>query len=93
MERGKRITELFKQAQHSPIPVEVQVVLLWAIQNDVMDDIPVEQISKFAKDFSEHLSVQKKNLLEKILKEKKLDDNLIEEIKSVSKLFRETWKA
>ena len=93
LERGKRITELFKQAQHSPIPVEVQVVLLWAIQNDVMDDIPVEQISKFAKDFSEHLSVQEKNLLEKILKEKKLDDNLIEEIKSVSKLFRETWKA
>ena len=58
-----------------------------------VDDIPVEKIHKFAEDFSEHLSIQKKALLDKISKEKQLDDKLIEEIKSVSKLFRETWKA
>ncbi len=92
LERGKRITELFKQGQHSPIPVEIQVVLLWAVQNNVMDEVPVEHIRKFASDFSEYLSTQKQQLLQKLEKEKKLDDTLVAEIKSVASSFRETWK-
>lgn len=93
LERGKRITELFKQAQHSPIPVEIQVVLLWSVQNGIMDQVPVDQIRKFAADFTEHLSVQKTALLQKIGQQKKLDDALNAEIKSVATAFRETWKA
>lgn len=92
LERGKRITELFKQGQHAPIPVEIQVVLLWSVQNNVMDDVPVEQIRKFAADFSEYLSTQKQQLLQKLGKEKKLDDTLVAEIKNVASSFRETWK-
>ncbi|MBR6464679.1 MAG: F0F1 ATP synthase subunit alpha, partial [Verrucomicrobia bacterium] len=44
LERGKRITELFKQGQHVPMPVEIQVVLLWSVQNGIMDDIAVDNI-------------------------------------------------
>ena len=92
LERGKRITELFKQGQHAPIPVEIQVVLLWSVQNNIMDGVPVEQIRKFAADFSEYLSTQKLQLLQKLEIEKKLDDTLVAEIKSVASSFRETWK-
>src|SRR5207302_2108207 len=37
LERGKRIVEVFKQAQYNPIPVEVQVAVLWTVQNGLMD--------------------------------------------------------
>ena len=39
LERGKRIVELFKQAQYNPIPVEIQVAVLWAMQNNFLDDV------------------------------------------------------
>ena len=47
IERGKRIVEVFKQPQYNPIPVEVQVAVLWAVQNGFMDDVPVERIKDF----------------------------------------------
>src|SRR4026208_1011289 len=39
LERGKRIVELFKQNQYNPLPVEVQSAILWAMQNNMMDDV------------------------------------------------------
>ena len=93
LERGKRITELFKQGQHVPMPVEIQVILLWSVQNGIMDDIAVDSIRKFAADFTEHLTMQKVSLLKKIGDQKKLDDALIAEIKTVATSFRGTWKA
>src|SRR6187455_3093983 len=47
LDRGGRIVELFKQNQYNPLPVEVQVATLWAIQNNYMDDVPVEKIKDF----------------------------------------------
>src|SRR5579863_3143314 len=47
LERGKRIVELFKQNQYSPMPVEVQVVVLWASQNNFLDDVAVEKVKDF----------------------------------------------
>src|SRR5206468_10840340 len=47
LERGKRIVELFKQNQYNPLPVENQVVALWAVQNGHMDDVPVDKIKDF----------------------------------------------
>src|SRR5512145_3046056 len=43
IDRGKRIVEIFKQPQYSPIPVEVQVAVIWAVQNGYVDDVPVER--------------------------------------------------
>jgi len=41
LERGKRIVELFKQNQYHPLPLEMQVLVLWAAQNNFLDDVPV----------------------------------------------------
>ena len=46
IDRGKRIVELFKQPQYSPIPVEAQVAMLWAVQNGYVDDVAVERIKE-----------------------------------------------
>ena len=47
IDRGKRIMEIFKQPQYNPIPVEVQVAVIWAVQNGYMDDVPVDRVKEF----------------------------------------------
>ena len=59
IERGKRIMEVFKQPQYSPIPVEVQVAVIWAVQNGYMDDVPVERVKEFQTKLTEFLTTQK----------------------------------
>ncbi len=47
IDRGKRIIEIFKQPQYSPIPVEIQVAVIWAVQNGYVDDVPVDRVKEF----------------------------------------------
>ncbi|WP_404312949.1 F0F1 ATP synthase subunit alpha [Agrococcus terreus] len=53
--RGARLTELLKQPQYSPYPVEEQVVSIWAGTNGKMDEVPVEDILRFEQELLEHL--------------------------------------
>ena len=63
IDRGKRIVELFKQPQYSPIAVEVQVGVIWAVQNGYVDDVPVERIKEFQAAWTEFLTTRKADLL------------------------------
>src|SRR5580658_6192733 len=51
--RGKRIIEIFKQPQYSPIPVEVQVAVIWAAQNGYVDDVPTNRVKEFQNKLTE----------------------------------------
>jgi len=53
--RGARLMELLKQGQYAPFPVEDQVVSIWAGTNGYLDDVPVQDVSRFEKEFLEHL--------------------------------------
>src|SRR6187399_2686505 len=53
LERGKRIVEVFKQPQYNPIPVEIQSSVLWAVQNALLDDVPVEKVKDFQNKLTE----------------------------------------
>src|SRR6201994_2226511 len=70
IDRGKRITELFKQPQYRPISVEVQVAVIWAVQNGYVDDVPVNRIKEFQAKLTEFLNTRKPELLQRIAKEK-----------------------
>ena len=63
IDRGKRIVEIFKQPQYNPIPVEVQVAVLWAVQNGYIDDVPVDQVKDFQAKLTEFLTTRKAELL------------------------------
>ncbi|PYX27043.1 MAG: F0F1 ATP synthase subunit alpha [Acidobacteria bacterium] len=92
IDRGKRIIEVFKQPQYSPIPVEVQVAVIWAVQNGHVDDIPVDRIKEFQAKLTDFLSTRKAELLTKISKEKTLSAALTAEIKAATEQFKETWR-
>ena len=92
IDAGKRIIEIFKQPQYSPVPVEIQVAVIWAVQNGYVTDVAVERVKEFQAKFTEFLSTRKANLLERITKEKALNNDLIEALKAASEEFKQTWK-
>jgi F-type H+/Na+-transporting ATPase subunit alpha len=92
IDRGKRIIEIFKQPQYSPIPVETQVALIWAVQNGCVDDVPVDRIKEFQTKLTEFLSTRKTELLRKIAQEKAMSAPLTAELKAAADQFKETWR-
>src|SRR5215469_7712146 len=89
---GKRIIEIFKQPQHSPIPVEMQVAVIWTVQNGYVNDVAVGRVKEFQNKLSEYLATRKTELLGKIEKEKSLNDALKAELKAAADEFKKMWK-
>src|SRR5512136_1271232 len=92
IDRGKRIIELFKQPQYSPIPVEIQAAVIWAVQNGYVDDVPVDRVKDFQAKLTEFLTTRKTELLRKIAREKALSEALTAELKAAVDQFKQTWK-
>jgi F-type H+-transporting ATPase subunit alpha len=92
IDRGKRIVEVFKQPQYSPIPVEVQVVVLWTVQNGYVDALPVERTKEFQNKLMEFMTLRKADLLKQIASQKTLSDALLAELKTAVDSFKESWK-
>src|SRR5690348_16093252 len=59
IDRGKRIMELFKQPQYSPVSVEVQVAVLWAVQNGYVDAVPVARVKEYQAKLTEYFTTRK----------------------------------
>src|SRR5882724_7023720 len=92
IDRGKRIMEVFKQPQYSPIPVEVQVAVIWAVQNGYVDQVPVERVKEFQTKLTEFLATRKAELLARIAKEQALSDSVKAELKTIADEFKQLWK-
>jgi F-type H+-transporting ATPase subunit alpha len=92
LERGKRIVELFKQNQYNPIAVEIQVSILWAMQNGFLDDVPVEKVKDWQAKLTQFLVDRKAALLEKVRKEAAVNDALAAELKTAVTEFKQTYR-
>ncbi len=92
IDRGKRIMEVFKQPQYNPIPVEIQVAVIWAVQNQYVDDVPVDRVKEFQAKWTEVLTTRKPELLQKIVKERVISDALKADLKAAADQFKQTWK-
>jgi F-type H+-transporting ATPase subunit alpha len=92
IDRGKRIMEIFKQPQYSPIPVEVQVAVLWVVQNGYVDNVPVDRTKEYQNSLTEFLTTRKPELLRKIDQEKALSPALTADLKAAADQFKETWR-
>ena len=91
IDRGKRIVELFNQPQYNPIPVEMQVALLWAVQNGYFDEVPLERVKEYQARLTENLSTSKAALLAKISQEKTLSDATTSELRAAADQFKKSW--
>ena len=92
IDRGKRITEIFKQPQYNPIPVEVQVAVIWLVQNQYADNVTVERMKELQVKWTDFLTTRKADLLQRIAQKKEVSDALQAELKKGADEFKATWR-
>jgi F-type H+-transporting ATPase subunit alpha len=80
LNRGEKTTEVLKQPQFAPVPVEKQVVIIWAATNGHLDDVETAKLAEFESGLYRFLDSTHPDLLPTIAKEKALSDELIEEL-------------
>src|SRR5499433_3216271 len=78
LNRGKRMVEILKQGQYTPLPVEKQVLIIYAGTNAFLDDLPVEQVRPFEDFLYPYLERKNAQLLADIANKKELTDELRE---------------
>ncbi len=93
LDRGQRIVEVFKQTQYKPLPVELQVSTLWAIQNGYFDDVPVASVKDFQNKLQDFFVTRKEAVLVKIREKGAVDDAITEDLKASLSEFKQGYKA
>jgi F-type H+/Na+-transporting ATPase subunit alpha len=92
LERGQRIVELFKQAQYNPFAVEIEVVVLFAMQKGYFDDVPVDKVKDCQQKLVEYFQTRKGEVLASILEKLTIDKELEEKLHSAIKDFKGFYK-
>jgi F-type H+-transporting ATPase subunit alpha len=91
--RGRRLVEVLKQAQYAPLPVERQVVLIYAGTNGMLDDIEVNDVRIFEDGLYKYIDLQHKDLFADIVAKQALDDGLKSRLASVLEGYKAEFKA
>ncbi len=81
LERGKRITEVLKQAQYNPLPQSKQVAIIYAAANGYLDKLPVDKVAEFEEKLFNKLDNEAKEVLEFIEQKGDLDEENEEKLK------------
>jgi F-type H+-transporting ATPase subunit alpha len=92
LDRGARLVELLKQPQYQPFPVEEQVVSIWAGGNGYLDDVPVEDISRFEADFLDYLRRSHAGILQTIRESLALSEDTVTALKDAIEEFRKGFE-
>ncbi len=89
--QGERIREMLKQPQYKPMPVEKQVVIIYAATRKYLLDIAVDRVLEFESGLFEHIQTKYPEIFEKIKTDKKLSDELEESLTKAITEFKETF--
>ncbi len=90
LDRGQRITEVLKQPQYVPMPLEKQVTILYAVTNGYLDNIPVDLISSTENAFHRFMETNCPQIGKAIASDKALSDQTEEELKKAIAEFKKT---
>ena len=93
LNRGRHLVEVLKQPQYSPLPVEKQILIIYAGTSGLLDDIPVEQVRAFEADLYRYLDSAHPALLQTIREKKAMDDALKTEVNTALKEFKDRFVA
>ena len=91
--RGKRLRELLKQPQFSPLNLAEQVAIVYAGVKGLIDDVPVEKVTEFARELREYLKSNKPDFISKVMSEKQLGDEAEAMLKDAIKEVTSTMLA
>lgn len=92
LDRGARVVELFKQIQYNPLAVELQVAVLWSMQNGYLDDVPVDKVKDFQNKLQDFLNTRKEALLTTIRDKGAIDDTITADLKAALGEFKTSYR-
>ncbi len=81
IERGRRAVEILKQPQYAPLPVEKEVAILYALTRGHLDDVKIDDLARFEKEFVAYFETSGKEAIDGIVKEKALTPEVEESLK------------
>jgi F-type H+-transporting ATPase subunit alpha len=88
LERGARLVEVLKQPQHSPMPVEEQVVAIFLGTRGYLDSVPVADVGRFELEFLDHIRASHPEILKEIRESKQLSDELSDKLTELVDQFK-----
>ncbi len=92
LDRGQRVVELFKQVQYTPFPVEMEVVLMFAMQKGYFDDVPVDKVKDCQEKMADYFRTRKEDVLKAILEKLAIDKDLDQQLQAAMKDFKSFYR-
>ncbi len=89
--KGERIVAVLKQPQSSPIAVENQIIIIFAVINDYLKNVPVEKVPEYEKELFEHMATDHADIMDAIKKEKVISPENEEKLRAVLAKFAERF--
>lgn len=93
LNRGEKLVEILKQGQYAPVPVEEQVMAIFAGVNGLIDDIPTKSVTKFEAELLTYIKTNKPEILQEIREKKSLSDELTNKMKEAVLEFKKQFSA
>jgi F-type H+-transporting ATPase subunit alpha len=93
LNRGRHLVEILKQDQYQPLPIEKQIMIIWAGTKGYLDDLPVEACRKFEAELYRFLDNAQRAVLDEIRTKKVLDADLTAKIKAIIEEFKARFVA
>jgi F-type H+-transporting ATPase subunit alpha len=91
--RGEKLSEVIKQPQYQPVPLERQVAILYVATKGLLDDIPTLRVRDFEARFTRFLDTEHAEVMKKIASTKILDDESAAALEAAANDFRKTFLA
>ena len=93
LSRGQRLTEILKQDQYAPLPIEKQVLIIFAGTNKFLDDIELADCRRFERELYQFMDTNYSGVLARLAEKKAIDDQLKQEMSDAIKAFKEKFTA
>ena len=93
LNRGRRLVEVLKQPQYQPLPVEKQVIIIYAATNGYLDAVPVEQVRDYEIELHKFLDTRRGQLLAQLGEKRELTDQIKADLNAALKEFSEGFTA
>jgi F-type H+-transporting ATPase subunit alpha len=92
LDRGARMVELLKQGQYEPVPIERQVIAIWAGTQGYLDDVQVDDVARFEAEFLEHIDANHPQIAEHIREQGDLPEDVEQQLTDAIKEFRRRFR-
>jgi F-type H+/Na+-transporting ATPase subunit alpha len=93
LNRGRRLVEVLKQPQYQPLPVEKQVIIIYAATNGFLDAVAIEDVFAYENELYRFLDTRKPQLLSSLAEKKQIDDAIKADLAQTLKEFGDTFAA